>query len=355
MKAARFHGKEDLRVEDVPEPEPGPGQVKLQNAYAGICGSDLHVYYSPEAAGMDFSKPHPVTGSMPPQILGHEFSGTIVELGKGVRGHEVGDRVAVWPVYYCGKCPACRKGAYNACQKIGFHGISSDGGGMAAFTTVDASPERLHKLPPSVDLRMGALVEPMAVSWHAVDRSGAKAGQTALIAGAGPIGIGVWFALRARGVEMIVVSEPSSDRRQALCKLGADHVVDPTKKDELADTVASATRGRGVDVAFDASGAGPAVKQGLEQLTPLGTMTVVALHEQGFDFNPTQLVMAETAMNGSLAYLPADFDAVIAAMAEGKYTADGWVDGIEVDGVVAAFGELRKGRGMKVLVRAPQA
>ncbi len=355
MQAARFHAKEDVRIEDVAEPDPGPGQVKLRNAYAGICGSDLHVYYSPEASGMDFSKPHPVTGAMPPQILGHEFSGTIVELGKGVRGHAVGDRVAVWPVYYCGECPACRKGAYNVCQKIGFHGLSSDGGGMAAFTTVDATPERLHKLPESVDLRLGALVEPMAVAWHAVERSGVKAGQSALIAGAGPIGIGVWFALRARGVETIVVSEPSPDRRRALGALGAKTVIDPMEKDGLAEAVTSSTRGQGVDVAFDASGAGPAVKQALGQLTPLGMLTVVALHEKGFEFNPTQLVMGETAMNGSLAYLPADFDAVIEAMAAGRYTAEGWVAEVDVDGVVGAFGELRAGRGMKVLVRAPRA
>ena len=84
MKAARFHAKEDLRIEEVPDPAPGPGQVKLRNAFAGICGSDLHVYYSPEAAGLDFDNPHPVTGSTLPQILGHEFSGTIVELGEGV-------------------------------------------------------------------------------------------------------------------------------------------------------------------------------------------------------------------------------------------------------------------------------
>jgi len=166
--------------------------------------------------------------------------------------------------------------------------------------------------------------------------------------------IGVWFALRARGVETIVVSEPSPDRRRAMSALGAERVVDPTQKDGLADAVKSATRGQGVDVAFDASGAGPAVRQALAQLTPLGTLTVVALHEKGFEFNPTQLVMAETAMNGSLAYLPADFDAVIGAMAEGKYTADGWVAEVELEGVVGAFGELRAGRGMKVLVRAPR-
>jgi (R,R)-butanediol dehydrogenase/meso-butanediol dehydrogenase/diacetyl reductase len=350
MKAARFHAKEDVRIEDVPEPSPGPRQVKLRNAYSGICGSDLHVYYCPDSAGVDFTKPHPVTGSMPPQILGHEFSGTVVEVGKGVKGYKEGDRVAVWPIYYCGRCPACKRGVYNACQNIGFHGITSDGGGMASFTTVDAA--KLHKLPSSVDLRMGALVEPMAVSWHAVDLSGAKSGHTALIAGAGPIGIGIWFALRARGVESIVISEPSADRRAAIKRLGAGIVVDPTKG-ELPDAVATATKKEGVDVAFDAAGARIAVRQGLEHLTPRGSLIVVALHEKGFEFNPTQLVMAETSIIGSLAYMPQDFDAVIQAMSEGKYTAEGWVSEVEVEGVTRSFQELRAGRGMKVLVKAP--
>jgi (R,R)-butanediol dehydrogenase/meso-butanediol dehydrogenase/diacetyl reductase len=349
MKAAVFHAKEDLRIEDVPEPAPGPGMVKLRNAFAGICGSDLHVYYSPEAAGLDFTKPHPVTGSMPPQILGHEFSGTVVELGEGVDTVSVGDRVAVWPVYYCGECAACRKGAFNACIKIGFHGLTSDGGGMAEFTTVPA--EKLHVLPENVDLTLGALVEPMSVAWHAVERSGVQPGQTALIAGAGPIGIGVWFALRAHGVETIIVSEPSQSRRDAIAAVGATILVDPTSED-LAAVVSEATEGRGVDVAFDAAGAGRAVTSAITNLTPLGRMVVVALHERGFEFNPTTLVMAETEIAGTLGYTQADFDAVIAAMADGKYDTTGWVAVVGLDGVIDALAELRAGRGMKVLVSA---
>ena len=93
MRAAVFHGQEDLRVEDVQEPAPGPGQVKLRNAFSGICGSDLHIYYAPEASGMNYAEPHPITGATLPQILGHEFSGTVVELGDGVDGVKVGDRV----------------------------------------------------------------------------------------------------------------------------------------------------------------------------------------------------------------------------------------------------------------------
>lgn len=348
MKAAVFHAKEDLRVEDVQEPSPGPGQVKLHNAFAGICGSDLHIYYSPEALGLDSDHPHPVTGATLPQILGHEFAGTVVELGAGVEGVSVGDRVAVWPIYYCGECPACRRGLYNACQKITFHGVSSDGGGMAEYTTVPAS--MLHVLPENVDLRMGALVEPMSVAWHAVERSGVQAGGTALIAGAGPIGIGVWFALRAHGVEKVLVSEPSEMRRRTIAALGAT-VVDPVG-DDLAASVASLTQGSGVDVAFDAAGAGPAITSGLASLTPGGRLVVVALHERTMDFLPTQLVMAEADITGSLAYTPADFDAVIAAMARGVYDTTGWVDEVGLEGVTDAIHQLRSGAGAKILVRS---
>lgn len=350
MQAAQFYAKEDLRIVDVEEPTPGPGEVKIRNAFAGICGSDLHVYYSPEAAGLDFDHPHPVTGSTLPQILGHEFSGTIVELGEGVTDVAVGDRVAVWPIYFCGECPACTKGLYNVCQKIGFHGLSSHGGGMAEFTTVPAS--KVHVLPENVDLRMGALVEPMSVSWHAVSRSHVEAGQTAIVAGAGPIGIGVWFALKARGVDRVLVSEPSADRRATIAALGAT-VVDPVHED-LAAAVAELTSGAGVDVAFDAAGAGPAVTSALSSLTPGGRVVVVAIHERPMEFLPTQLVMGETEIAGALAYLPEDFDAVIAAMADGKYNTTGWVQEVPLNGVVDAIHALRGGVGAKILVQAGQ-
>lgn len=349
MKAAVLHAQEDLRVEDVTEPAPQRGEVKLRNAYAGICGSDLHAYFDPAGAGLNLDEPHPVTGALPPQILGHEFSGTVVEVGEGVENVEVGDRVAVWPIYSCGECPACRRGTPNVCRTIGFHGLTSHGGGMAEYTTISAT--KLHKLPENVDLKMGALVEPMAVAWHAVERTGIEAGQSALIAGAGPIGIGLYFALRARGVENILVSEPSEARRLAIASVGATNIVDPVNED-LAARVAAATNGDGVDVAFDAAGVGPAVAGGLAALTPGGTVLVVAIHERTMDLHPTQLVLGETTITGALGYLPEDFDAVIDAMSKGLYDAgETWVSEIGVDEVPQAIDDLRSGKLMKVLVR----
>lgn len=347
MRAARLYGHQDLRIEDLPEPEPGPGQVLLRNAYTGICGSDLHRYFAPPGAPSRLPDPHPLTGATLPQVLGHEFSGTVVGLGGEVDSVATGDRVAVWPVYYCGKCAACRKGTVNACRSVGFHGLTSNGGGMAEYTTVPAT--MLHRLPDNVDLRMGALVEPMAVAWHAVGISEIRPGQTALISGAGPIGIGLWFALRARGVETIVVSEPSPTRRAVLRALGAQHVVDPLSGD-LAAAVDEATEGAGAAVAFDAAGAPAAVLPVLEVLAPGGRLVVVALHEANVELNLSVLVHAEISIHGAMAHLPSDFDAVIAAMAAGLYDPTGWVDDIGLDETVAALGRLRNGSAVKTLV-----
>ncbi len=349
MKAVVFYKQEDVRVEDVPDPRPAPGMVKLENAFTGICGSDLHVYFAPETSGLDFTKPHPVTGSMPPQILGHEFSGTVVELGEGVTNVAVGDRVAVYPMIDCGHCAACQKGARNICRNLGTFGLSSDGGGMAKYTTLGA--DRLHKLPADVDLRMGALVEPMAVGWRAVSRGGITPGQTALIAGAGPIGISLWFALKAHGVDNIIFSEPNAQRRQVIKDLGAEHVIDPGRED-LSTYVQKVTDGRGADVAFDAAGAAAAVQGLLDSLAPQGRLVVVAIHEKPVSLSPTQLVFNEVEIVGSLAYKPADLDAVIQAMSNGLYSYEGWTSIIDYEDVTQAFGDLRGGIGMKVLVRS---
>ncbi len=345
MKAARFHAREDVRVEDVPEPSPRPGEVKLRNAVSGICGSDLHVYFSPELLGYGLA-PHPLTGSMPPQILGHEFSGTVTELGDGVDSVRIGMRVAVYPTYSCGRCPACRSGRVNACRVVGFHGLTSDGGGMAEYTTVPAG--HVHVLPAEVDLQLGALVEPMAVAWHAVAQGRVQPGQTALIAGAGPIGLGLWFALRARGVERVLMSEPSAARRAVAAALGAATVV--PEGDALASAVAGLSEGAGVDVAFDAAGTGAAFSAAVASLAPGGRAVIVAMHERETSFNPSILVGGEAEVIGSLAYLPADFDAVIAAMAAGHYNTSGWIDVVPVDDVTGALRRLRRGEGMKTLV-----
>ncbi|MFV0435608.1 MAG: alcohol dehydrogenase catalytic domain-containing protein [Leucobacter sp.] len=349
MRAAVFYGKEDLRVEEVAEPsEIGSGQIKVRVGYAGICGSELHIYYYPELVPQISETAHPLTGAKLPQILGHEISGTVVEVGEGVEGVAIGDRGAVFPtVASCGECSACRNGVPMSCRLMASLGANAPGGGFSEYIVISA--DKFHRLPDGVDLRMGALVEPMAVGWHAVARSGVQEGSTALLVGAGPVGIGAWYGFRARGVEKVLVSEPNADRRAAIAALGAT-VIDPIEED-LAAAVAELTGGEGVAVAVDAAGVQPAFTSALESLAPTGRLSLVAMHEVPVQFDGAGVMLGEKEIVGSVGYDPKDFDEIIAAMDRGVYNADGWVADRELDEVVDVIRELHDGIGSKVLIR----
>lgn len=348
MKATVFYAKQDLRIEDVDEPFPLAGQVKLKNAHVGICGTDLHIYFDPDTCGSDFSKPHPITGRQPPQIVGHEFSGTVVEIGEAVDDLVVGDRVAVFPVYNCGTCRACSQGRPASCAApAAFHGLQSYGGGMATYTTVMST--QCVKLPDSVDLRLGALVEPMAVAFRAVRRAHATAGSRALVIGAGPIGIGLFIALREAGVERVIVSEPNAERRAAIKAVGAEHVVDPTSED-LEAVVRELTGGDGVDSVLDAAGVIPALEQGLGLLAPGGTAVVVAVHSYPLTLHPVSLLLGELSITGICAYDRQDFADVIDAMSRGVFDLSGWVTDVPYEAFEATMIDLHSGRGVKALV-----
>jgi (R,R)-butanediol dehydrogenase/meso-butanediol dehydrogenase/diacetyl reductase len=152
MKAIRIHGAEDVRVEVVNRPRATPGTVLIRNAFAGICGTDLHLFFAPESFNANFHQPAPLTGATWPQILGHEFSGTVVEVGEGVKSVAVGEDVAVFPYHSCGMCRACRSGQTTGCELMAFEGIQGRSGGMAEFSSVSA--EQCFALPPSVGLAL---------------------------------------------------------------------------------------------------------------------------------------------------------------------------------------------------------
>lgn len=344
MRAAVYYGPNKVSVEDVAIPAPGPGQVQLQVGFNGICGTDLHEYY----AGPIFvpTQPHPLTHQELPLTLGHEFSGTITAVGAGVTGWREGDRVAVEPIYKCGHCGPCAAGNYNVCQQIGFHGLMSDGG-MAEYTVVPTN--MLHRLPDNVSLELGALVEPMSVAYHAATLGDVKPGDTAMVFGAGPIGIGLWFALRGKGLQEMFVVEPSPTRRAAIEALGAV-TLDPTVTD-VPGFIADHTYGAGADAAFDAAGVTPAVETALACVGSRKPMVSVAIYEKPLQTPLLNLVMNESRIQGSLCYTGADFEAVIALMAQGAYDTSGWVAQIPIGDVVAeGFEALHAGNKMKVLV-----
>ena len=209
MLAARYYDREDIRIEDIPEPVPGPGEVLIRVAFNGICGTDVHEFYSGPAWVP--KTVHPRTGVSRPVVLGHEFSGTVEAVGEGARNVAVGDRVCVETVYPCDTCDRCVAGMPNLCTTFAVHGLSGPGGGLSELTVVKDS--MVHHLPDTVSLELGALVEPMSVAYHAATLGDPKPEDTAMVFGAGPIGIGLWFALRRKGLDNVYVVEPSPTRR----------------------------------------------------------------------------------------------------------------------------------------------
>lgn len=222
MKALRWHAARDLRLGDLELQAPDAGEVELQIAYCGICGSDLHEYQDGPHA-IPNAEAHPISGCRAPLTLGHEFCGVISAIGAGVTGLEIGDRVAVEPEYRCGECRYCREGQYNLCESMGFIGLMGDGG-FAERALVPAY--MLHRLPENVSLRQAAVLEPAAVALHALRRSSLMPGQRCVVFGLGPIGLLLVILARLRGVEDITAIDVSPERLALAGEFGARRLLD---------------------------------------------------------------------------------------------------------------------------------
>ena len=295
MNAVRFHGQRDIRVEQIPIPKTTSGKVKIAPKFCGICGSDLHEYLGGANLIPKEDAPHPITGETLPLTLGHEFSGIVEEVGDGVQGVKVGDRVCVQPTIYDGDCRACKRGLVNCCDKNGFVGLSGWGGGLSDHMVVPESC--VKKLPDNVPLEIGALIEPLAVGWHAVDISPYKEGDSVLVLGGGPIGLAVVQALIGRGCKNIIVSEVSSKRRDFAKQFGAHHVIDPMKGD-LVEKIEELTGGDGADVGFDAAGVQVAVDSAFKAIKARGTLVNIAVWEKRAQLQMNEIVFRERAYMG---------------------------------------------------------
>lgn len=344
MRAAVYHGREDLRIDQVPETEPGEGEVKIAVAYNGICGSDLfEYYYGP--LGIP-TTPHPLSGAVLPQIMGHEFGGRVVACGPGVTDLSAGDLVAVDPIHTCGTCAYCLAGDTNLCVISAFHGLSAVGGGLSDATVV--TRRMVHKMPTGLTAKHAAIVEPMAVALRAARRAEVQSGQTVVIYGAGPIGLGAFFACQWLGAEPILV-EPSAGRRATLTGLGAKTILDPTS-DDVTAAVKDLTDGLGAHAAIDAAANAKTFASAFETTRRRGTISMVGIAHETLPLDPIALFQSEITVRGSNAYSD-DYPMVIGAMADGAFPIEGWVDVIGLDGLVdQGFEVLRAGRAMKILV-----
>ncbi len=240
MKAALLEGERRIRVDDVPDPRCGPDEVLVESAYAGICGTDVHVYRGEFKGRVAY-----------PAILGHEFGGTVVEVGRNVGGLRVGERVTVDPILPCHGCAACLSGRINACRTLKLLGIDL-AGGFGRY--VAAPPSHVYRLPDSVPFKYAPMVEMYGLGHHVLQRGHVQPGETVAILGAGKLGLSVLDVLcHGASPALTLVSDIQPVRLATALKLGADHAIDATREDPVARAL-EISGGVGLDCVIEAVG-----------------------------------------------------------------------------------------------------
>lgn len=351
MRAAVWHGKNDVRVETVPvPPSPKAGWVKIEVAWCGICGSDLHEYLAGPIL-IPVKAPHPLTGKQGNMILGHEFTGTVVEVGAGVTNVKVGDVVAPDACQHCGTCGPCQSGHYNVCEKLAFTGLHNDGA-FAKYVNVPA--ELCYILPPNVSTEAGAVIEPMATGFKAVREAGCILGDTAVVIGAGTIGLGVVQAAKAAGAGKVIVLEMSKARAAKARECGADIVLNSKECDVVAE-IKAMTGGSGADVSFECVGNKFTGPLAVDVIRNCGKAVIAGIFEEPSAFNFLSISNADKTVIGTLAYTIRDFKGVATHLATGKLNAELMITGrIGLEDIVEkGFLELinNKDENVKILVQ----
>lgn len=297
-------GEGNLRVMDVEEPRCGDDQVKVEVAFCGVCGTDLHIL-------------HDTFRNYPPVILGHECSGTIIEVGRNVTGAHAGERVTVLgaTAVTCGSCDYCRSGYFIFCKNrrgIG-HGVNG------AFTRyLVARPDQLYRIPDGFTLEEAALSEPFAAAVQAVTEiTHAQRGETALVSGPGPIGLLCLKLLVAEGVRTLVAgAADDTDRLEAAKRIGADDVVNVGTRN-LNDAVQELTSGVGVDIALECAGHPSSVRGCLDALRPMGRYTQVAICGREITFPIDQVFYKQLTLRGSITYTARTWERMMNIYASG--------------------------------------
>jgi (R,R)-butanediol dehydrogenase / meso-butanediol dehydrogenase / diacetyl reductase len=351
MKAAVWHKRHDIRVESFPDPgPPAHDAVRVQVTWCGICGTDLEEYLrGPLFIPAD--KPNPLTGRTAPMVLGHEFVGVVAEVGSAVDGLKIGDHVAVDTLLHCGECFFCRQHLVQLCEKLAIMGLSTDGG-LAEF--VNAPRYMCFKYPATLRDDHAALAEPASVAVGAVRRGQLSAGETAVIIGAGAVGLLTLQVALAMGAQSVLVLEPAENRRRIAAQLGAIAVVNPETDDPI-QAVHALTGGLGADVVFECAGTVTTM-----ELAPLlarkrGRIVMVGLHDAPMSIRMLPVVVGEQEIIGSFSHVyDEDFGPAVELLSTGKINAEPLITArINLDDLVSrGLDELAssKSRHLKILV-----
>jgi 2-desacetyl-2-hydroxyethyl bacteriochlorophyllide A dehydrogenase len=308
MKAALYSGIEQIAIQEVERLPPPPGHLVLETRQIGVCGSDLHAYFGHWAQS-------------PGLAQGHETCGVVAEVGEGVSGFAVGDRVVVECFSHCGHCVYCQTGNYNHCLER--KGISHNThGGFAEFTTVHHSG--LFKLPPGMSDEEGALVEPLAVGVRALAQAGATYQDRVLVIGGGTIGLLCLAVAKANGVKEAMITVKYPQQARLARELGADQVIDINEID-VKEFVRRHTGGMGVDAVIETVGGAQNFDDSIAIARKRGTIVLVAGYYKPLEVNLSRIVWSEIKITGSNCYgysgMTTDFQAAIDLIAGGKVDA----------------------------------
>lgn len=342
MRAARYYGNRDIQIDDIDRPSPGPGEILVDVDACGICGSDLAEYlYGPRRE------------EMVPYTMGHEIGGKVADTGDGV-DIEVGTEIVLSPLMACGECWCCDEAKYNLCRNLRVIGAHQQG---AYAEQVVAPAENAVPLPDGVTMEQAAVAEPFTVAFHGLRKSPFQSGQSVLVVGLGPIGIGMVQLAKAAGADPIYASGHRKARRDLAAAYGADVVIDPRQTDPI-ETIREETGG-GVDVSFEIAGRESALNDAIKSVKPGGHTTILGVFKGEIEVNPMDLVNSERSVDASAAYHTGplshrDFGPVLRKFASGELHPDPLVTTrLELEEIQEGFESLADSDSgeVKVLVR----
>ncbi len=304
MKAAVLRDYYKMQIEEVPEPEPAPNEVKIRVAVVGICGSEMHAYKGT----------HPFRH--PPSIQGHEMAGDVVAMGSEVRRFAIGDRVTLDPQRVCGVCDDCRSGHPNSCTKKIMLGVQEWPGAFGRY--IVAPEQQIYKLPDHVSYEEGSMVEPLSVGVHAVRQAGVKPGSSVLILGGGTIGLCALAGARAAGAAQVIITDAFDFNLEVAKKLGATATVNVRRQD-VNQVVAEVTGGKGVDAALVAVGVPAVVNQAIAAVKRRGEVVLIGLFHEPISIQDSfAIISAERVLRGSQTYNPEDVQRALDLISTGQ-------------------------------------
>lgn len=336
MKAAYYEGDKKINIGESKLNPPGPRQVQLKVAYAGICGTDYHIYLG----DWDWR-------IKTPQVIGHEMSGKVIQIGDGTEGFKIGDKVVVRPVDPCRKCKACKLGYYNLCYNISILGMDTPGAFQGIWTVPAYT---LHHLPDSIDMRHAAVIEPVAVALHAVRRGRVTDKDYVVVLGAGPIGMLVALQARMKGAR-VLLSEINKFRENLARELGME-VVNPLEKD-LLKYVAERTEKANANVVFEVSASADTAKIMTELVGLHGRIVIVGQFTNTVKVDLRRFIWWECQVLGSRNYEVKDFESAISLVASGRLPLDQLISDIRpLEQLQATFEEIERGTNfLKILLK----